>query len=60
MYGSSGFPESARLRIDDDIRRAEAHRRRRMTRRGAAASEHARAKSIGRTVLAVVLWPIKH
>jgi hypothetical protein len=59
MYGSAGFPESARLRIDDDIRRTEAHRRRRLTRRGAAAAEHARARSIGRTVLAAVLWPIK-
>jgi hypothetical protein len=60
MYGSTGFPESARLRIDDDVRRAEAHRIRRMTRRGQAEAEHARAKNIGRTLLAVVLWPIRH
>jgi hypothetical protein len=60
MYGSTGFPESARLRIDDDIRRAEAHRTRLMTRHGQAEAEHARAKSIGRTLLAVVLWPVRH
>jgi hypothetical protein len=59
MYGSVGS-EVARLRVDDEMRRAEAYRRRGMTRRGAAKAQHARSRSVGRAILAAVLWPIKH
>jgi hypothetical protein len=59
MYGSLGS-ESARLRIDDQVRAAEAYRHGRKTRRGAAEVERSRAKGVGRTLLAALLSPIRH
>ncbi|HJP66801.1 MAG TPA: hypothetical protein VKA30_10920 [Actinomycetota bacterium] len=58
MYGN--LPETARYRIDDHLRRAEAYRLAKGTRRAAAERGHARSRSIGKAFVAAILWPVRH
>ncbi|HYU58799.1 MAG TPA: hypothetical protein VEO00_12225 [Actinomycetota bacterium] len=50
----------ANYRIQDDLRRAEAYRRSKLTREGAAREQRAHGRSVGRAILSALLWPIRH
>ena len=56
MYGS----EMAKLRIDDMVRDADAYRRSRGTRAARAGEMRETVRRIARSVVAALLWPIRH
>lgn len=56
MYGS----EMAKLRIDDMVRDADAYRRSRGARTVRAGEMRGRVRRVARSVVAALLWPIRH